>query len=81
LLLAARQAFEYEIPVADAGRPKVACGDVIEKVRHSVRHGRLVWEIDEYRGVLAPTVIADAVDRPRGLTRKSRTTRNGPSAT
>jgi CYTH domain-containing protein len=55
----ARQEFEYEIPFTDAERLMVTCGDVIEKVRHYVRHGSLVWEIDEYRGVLAGVIIAE----------------------
>ena len=43
-----RLEFEYEIPLADA-----------EKVRYYVKHDGFVWEVDEFKGELAPLVVAE----------------------
>lgn len=62
-----RQEFEYAIPVVDAeALLKLCCGGLIDKVRHHVRIGGHVWEVDEFLGDNAGLVVAeielDAVD-------------------
>lgn len=64
-----RQEFEYPIPVEDARALLALCdGPLIEKFRHRVRVGALVWEIDEFHGANAGLVVAEvelpAVDHP-----------------
>ena len=55
-----RNEWEYRIPVEDAcdmmGR---AVGRVVEKVRHRVPSGDLVWEIDVFEGALEGLVVAE----------------------
>ena len=53
--------FEYEIPLADAEEMLVRlCHEhVIDKVRHQVRHGGHVWDLDVFHGANAPLVIAE----------------------
>lgn len=52
--------FEYDIPLEDAERLISHCGDnVIYKERHYVNHAGLIWEIDEYKGVLNGIVLAE----------------------
>lgn len=55
-----RHEFEYEIPVPDAERLMECCGTkVLEKVRHYIPIGELVWEVDEYRGLLQGVILAE----------------------
>jgi len=61
--------FEYDIPLADAELMLESCGsNTISKHRHYVPHGNLVWEIDEYDGLLKGVVLAEveltAIDQP-----------------
>ncbi len=57
---ASRAEFEYEIPFAD-GEPLLALceGPLIDKLRHLVRHGGLLWEVDEFLGDNAGLVVAE----------------------
>lgn len=55
-----RDEFEYDIPVADAERLFPLCaGALIEKVRHEVRQGDLMWEIDVFGGDNAGLTVAE----------------------
>jgi len=55
-----RQEFEYPIPVADAHDLLALCvGGRIEKRRHLVHHGGLLWEVDEFLGDNAGLVVAE----------------------
>lgn len=55
-----RQEFDYPIPVADARALLALCvGGLIDKRRHLVRHGGLVWEVDEFLGDNAGLVVAE----------------------
>ena len=55
-----REEFEYEIPLPDAERLLQCCGgNVLEKVRHYIESGGLVWEIDEYGGLLKGVILAE----------------------
>ncbi|NCA69629.1 MAG: CYTH domain-containing protein [Sphingobacteriia bacterium] len=53
--------YEYEIPLADAREmlETLTCLPVIEKVRHLVRHGEHLWEIDVFAGANAGLVLAE----------------------
>ena len=67
-----RHEFEYDIPREDAERLLSLCGgDVIRKVRHYVGQDDLVWEIDEYQGLLEGVILAEveltAFDQPFDL--------------
>lgn len=64
----AREEFEYPVPMADGLRlMELAAGGKVEKTRHYVRHGGMLWEIDEFEGDNAGLVVAeielDAVDQ------------------
>ena len=62
-----RSEFEYSIPISDAEEIlSTMCDDhILEKVRHYVSHGGLVWEIDVYEGLLKGITIAEVeLDRP-----------------
>lgn len=55
-----RLEFEYEIPLADADAMLSLCsGKILEKVRYYVKHDGFVWEVDEFKGELAPLVVAE----------------------
>ena len=55
-----RAEYEYEIPISDARELLVmAEPHVIEKVRHLVPFGGLVWEVDEFAGRHEGLVIAE----------------------
>jgi adenylate cyclase len=55
-----RQEYEYDIPVADAEELlELRDGAVIEKTRHEVPIGNLVWEIDVFAGDNSGLVIAE----------------------
>lgn len=67
-----RAEYEYEIPMADALEMLVmAEPHVLEKRRHLVRFGGLLWEIDVFEGRHAGLVIAEVeleqVDQPVAL--------------
>lgn len=52
--------FEYAIPLADAEVILACCsGDAVSKRRHYVPFGGLVWEIDEYDGLLGGVLLAE----------------------
>jgi adenylate cyclase len=72
----ARKEFEYSIPVSDAEELlELREGAVIEKVRHDVPIGDLVWEVDVFGGENSGLVIAEVelasenqpIDRPAWL--------------
>jgi adenylate cyclase len=55
-----RQEFDYPIPVEDARDLLALCvGGQIDKRRHLVEHGGLVWEVDEFLGDNAGLVVAE----------------------
>jgi CYTH domain-containing protein len=57
---ATRAEFEYEIPVDDAEQLLNLCdGPPIEKLRHTIEHEGLKWEVDEFMGDNAGLVIAE----------------------
>ncbi len=55
-----RAEFEYDVPIKD-GRAmlEMARPHVIEKRRHIVPHGDLVWEVDVFEGAHKGLVIAE----------------------
>ncbi len=57
----ARLEFEYEIPVADAQAllDELCRHPPIEKTRHRVEYGGLVWEVDEFHGANEGLVVAE----------------------
>ena len=66
---AARAEFEYDIPPADAEALLALCRQpLIEKIRYTVRHAGLAWEIDVFGGANEGLVVAEveltAVDTP-----------------
>jgi len=57
---AAREEFEYEIPVVDAEQLlKLCVGALIEKTRHTVVYAGMTWEIDEFHGANEGLVVAE----------------------
>lgn len=57
---ATRAEFEYPIPLADAEALLALCdGPLIDKLRHRVAHGGLLWEIDQFLGDNAGLVVAE----------------------
>lgn len=57
---ARRLEFEYPIPLSDAEQLMgLACEGRIEKIRHLVRIGPHLWEIDEFAGDNAGLVVAE----------------------
>lgn len=57
---ATRAEFEYPIPLADAEALLGLCdGPLIDKVRHRVAFGGLLWEVDEFLGDNAGLVVAE----------------------
>lgn len=63
-----RPEFEYRIPLRDAAQLlRLREGALIEKTRTRVRHGGLVWEVDEFlgdnRGLVVAEVELDRADR------------------
>lgn len=58
---ATRAEFEYEIPArdADAMLAGLCEGTVIEKVRHRIPVGDLVWEVDEFGGKNRGLILAE----------------------
>ena len=57
-----REEFEYPIPLRDGEKilEGLCVGSTIEKTRHYVEHEGFVWEIDEFEGVNAGLVVAEA---------------------
>jgi adenylate cyclase len=59
-LAAARDEFEYAIPLADArALLKAVAAPLIEKTRYWVPYAGFEWEIDEFHGVNAGLVVAE----------------------
>ncbi|MBA4255172.1 MAG: adenylate cyclase [Polaromonas sp.] len=57
---ATRQEFEYPIPLADAQALLALCdGPLIDKTRHTLTHGGMVWEVDEFHGDNDGLVVAE----------------------
>jgi adenylate cyclase len=57
---ATRPEFEYEIPTDDAEQLlKLCAGAVIQKIRHTVIHKGLTWEIDKFLGDNKGLLIAE----------------------
>jgi adenylate cyclase len=58
---AQRTEYEYEIPLADAQEmlDTLTLKPLVEKLRHLVKVGRHVWEIDEFEGDNAGLVVAE----------------------
>jgi len=55
-----RQEFDYPIPVEDARALLQLCvGGLVDKRRHLVDHGGLLWEVDEFLGDNAGLVVAE----------------------
>ena len=55
-----RAEFEYPVPPADATGLLALCArPLVEKTRHYVRHGGLLWEIDEFTGANAGLILAE----------------------
>ena len=57
----ARAEFEYEIPLADAEEllAGLSLPGRVEKTRHHVEAGGMLWEIDEFSGDNAGLVVAE----------------------
>jgi adenylate cyclase len=57
----ARDEFEYRIPVLDAEHmlQNLCVTPIIEKVRHWVEFGGMLWEVDVYNGEAAGLVLAE----------------------
>jgi adenylate cyclase len=57
----ARDEFEYRIPVLDAEHmlQNLCITPIIEKVRHWVKFGGMLWEVDVYGGEAAGLVLAE----------------------
>jgi adenylate cyclase len=72
-----RLEFEYPVPLTDANQilNELAQGSILEKYRHRVPAGELVWEIDEFLGANAGLIVAEielpseetSFDRPAWL--------------
>ena len=56
-----RSEFEYPIPLEDARQMlKTLCvKPLIEKTRYKIKHGNLIWEIDEFVGENKGLIIAE----------------------
>ncbi len=57
---ATRSEYEYEIPVVDAEELLKICeSPLIEKTRHTVAYGGMIWEIDEFHGENEGLIVAE----------------------
>jgi CYTH domain-containing protein len=58
---ATRLEFEYEIPVQEADQllDELCEKPLIEKNRHKIEHGGLVWEVDEFFGENEGLIVAE----------------------
>ncbi len=54
-----RMEFEYEIDLADANYMLMLCEQLVEKTRHYIQHGGLLWELDVFEGLNAGLVMAE----------------------
>lgn len=56
-----RLEFEYPIPLKDAEEMLATLAErpFIDKVRHEIKHGEHLWEIDEFNGDNAGLVVAE----------------------
>lgn len=55
-----RDEYEYAVPLPDALEMRgFAIGDILDKTRHLVRHGRHLFEVDEFHGALERLLIAE----------------------
>ncbi len=55
-----RQEFDYPVPVSEARELLALCvGGLVDKRRHLVQHGGLLWEVDEFLGDNAGLVVAE----------------------
>jgi adenylate cyclase len=55
-----RAEFEYDVPLADGmAMLEMARPNVVEKRRHIVPHGGLIWEVDVFEGDHAGLVMAE----------------------
>jgi adenylate cyclase len=54
-----RPEYEYPIPRADAEQILDLCSGVLEKTRHRIPAGGLVWEVDEFGGANRGLVLAE----------------------
>jgi len=55
-----RQEFDYPVPVDEARELLALCvGGLVDKRRHLVNHGGLLWEVDEFLGDNAGLVVAE----------------------
>jgi len=63
---AERAEYEYRIPARDAAEllDRLCERPLIEKTRTRIKHGGLVWEVDEFRGDNAGLIVAE-VELPR----------------
>jgi adenylate cyclase len=64
-----RQEFEYPVPLDDArALLSLCCGGRIDKIRHYVRDGKHLWEVDEFLGDNFGLIVAEielgSVDEP-----------------
>jgi adenylate cyclase len=58
-LVAARDEYEYEIPLEHARELLASCAQLVEKTRHIVPAGELEYEIDEFHGANEGLVVAE----------------------
>jgi adenylate cyclase len=67
---AVRTEYEYEIPVADAEAmlDGLCKKPLIEKIRYTIEHGRLVWEVDEFFGENQGLIVAEVELESEGQT-------------
>ena len=55
-----RAEFEYPLPLADAEELLTLCATaIVSKIRHRVRYGSHVWEVDEFEGENTGLVLAE----------------------
>ncbi len=56
-----RNEYEFPIPVTDAREliEKACHANLVEKHRHLVRHGGLIWEIDIFSGLNEGLIVAE----------------------
>lgn len=64
---AARAEYDYEVPVADAREIlQTLCVGALEKIRHYIPNGELLWEVDEFLNANAGLVVAEIELRSEG---------------
>jgi len=59
--LVARDEYEYTIPLEDAREllDRHCRGRIVDKTRHRIEYGGLMWEVDEFHGDNAPLIVAE----------------------